>query len=137
MTGPHIMIVDDEVEMRQLLSSTIRGLGISSIKEVSNAKEALFEYRIQPADILFLDLNMPEMDGFEMLVKLHEKFPSAYVVIVSGEGGIDNVQQAIQLGVQGFIIKPYKLAKVKEAIDKYMKKTPAIKVRLIEPVFSR
>jgi len=116
-----VLIVDDVSNMRSLLSSSLRSLDISTILEASNTLDAIEIYEKKQIDIVFLDLHMPKIDGFEALKKIRLINPKAFVVIVSGENSIDNVKKAILMGAKGFIVKPYQLGKIKEMIDKYHK----------------
>ena len=119
MNKTRVLIVDDVSDMRNLLASSLRSLDISHIMEAKNAAGAIEIYQNKEIDIVFLDLHMPNIDGFEALQEIRKINPVAFIVIVSGEHSIDNVKKAIKLGANGFIIKPFKLGKLKEMIDKY------------------
>ena len=119
MSNITVLIVDDVSNMRSLLASSLRSLDISTIKEASNTMDAIEIYEKKHIDIVFLDLHMPKIDGFEALKRIRLINPNAFVVIVSGESSINNVKKAIQMGAKGFIVKPYQLGKIKGMIDKF------------------
>jgi len=114
-----VLIVDDVSDMRNLLASSLRNLDIRDIMEAKNAADAIDIYQNKEIDIVFLDLHMPKIDGFKALQEIRKINPIAFIVIVSGEHSIDNVKKAIKLGANGFIIKPFKLGKLQEMIEKY------------------
>ena len=124
MNDVSILIVDDVSNMRRLLASTLRSLDVTNILVANNSLGAIETYKNKKIDIVFLDLNMPEIDGFEALQQIREYDPKAFVVIVSGENFIDNVKKAIKLGAKGFIVKPYQLGKIQEMIHKFSKLNP-------------
>jgi len=113
-----VLIVDDVSNMRSLLASSLRSLDITNILEASSSLDAIEIYQNKKSDIIFLDLQMPKVDGFEALKQIREINNNAFIVIVSGENSIINVKKAIQLGANGFIVKPYKLGKIQEMIKK-------------------
>lgn len=118
MSEISVLIVDDVSNMRSLLASSLRSLDITNILEASSSLDAIEIYQNKKSDIIFLDLQMPKVDGFEALKQIREINNNAFIVIVSGENSIINVKKAIQLGANGFIVKPYKLGKIQEMIKK-------------------
>ena len=117
----NIIVADDEPLMRGLLSSFLTNECNHAVIKTHDGKDALRQYKQQASDIdmVFLDIEMPKMDGIETLIKIREINPAAYVVILSGAGYLENVKKAIAAGVNGFIVKPYCNSKVLEAINNY------------------
>ena len=116
--------MDDVSNMRRLLTSTLRSLDITNTLDATNSLDAIEIYKNKDIDIVFLDLNMPEVDGLEALKQIRELDTKAFVVIVSGENYVGNVKKAIALGAKGFIVKPYKFGKIQETINKFKKLNP-------------
>ena len=117
----NILVADDEALMRGLLTSfLINECNHKAIKS-QDGKEALREFKLHAddIDIVFLDIEMPKMDGLETLEKIRAINPDAYVVILGGAGYMENVKKAIAAGVNGFIVKPYNNNKILEAIENY------------------
>lgn len=113
------IIADDVFEMRTLLSKVLEGLECSVLAKVNNGVEAVeMVERLKP-DIVFLDIDMPDMTGLEVLDILKSKESDVFRVIVSGRNTIDNVTQALAHGANGFVVKPYSASKIKQIIDKY------------------
>ncbi len=121
MKSLSVLIVDDNLAARKLLKSVLSSLGLRiKTHDASSGIEAIEQSKIVVFDIIFLDIEMPGINGLETLEKILEERPEQFVVIVSANATIENVKKAIELGGKGFIVKPYKSNKVKSAIDKYM-----------------
>jgi len=119
-----ILIADDEPLMRGLLCSYLVEECKYEVYKASDGKEALqlyVQYR-EELDMIFLDIEMPKVNGLRVLKEIHTLDPNAYVVIVSGVGNLDNVKAAIAAGVNGFIVKPFTNNKIAEAIGNYLKR---------------
>ncbi len=113
------LIVDDMPDMRSLLRTTLLKLGLTSVAEAEDGAQALATYQQDTIDIVFLDINMPGVSGLELLVELKRIDPKVYVVMVSGESSISNVQAAIGFGAKGFVVKPYSVDKIEEALKRF------------------
>ena len=116
-----ILVADDEPLMRGLLTSY---LGKECHHEILRAKdglEALAVYKAHGRGInfIFLDIDMPKLNGLEVLKEVRAINPKAYVVIISGVGTLEVVKKAISAGVNGFIAKPYTNCKIEEALKNY------------------
>ncbi len=98
----HILVADDAVESRQLLVRLLqrftRGRMFLSIVEVRNGVQALSAFRSHSPGLVFLDLDMPEMDGLSVLREIRALDDRAFIVIVSGVSSAKNVNEALALG---------------------------------------
>lgn len=118
MASPKILIVDDNDLIRTLLRGILRAEDCEIIGEARNGTLALdFIERSKP-DMVFLDVMMPEMDGLEALQSIKRLYPEIIVVMITGSPSKDNVQESIQGGASGFIIKPFNSAKVVETLHR-------------------
>ena len=118
MASPKILIVDDNDLIRTLLRGILRAEDCEIIGEARNGTLALdFIERSKP-DMVFLDVMMPEMDGLEALQSIKRLYPEIIVVMITGSPSKDNVQESIQSGASGFIIKPFNSAKVIETLHR-------------------
>lgn len=114
------LIVDDVANMRGFLISSLRSIDVLNVRDASNAKEAMKMYQDKRPDIVFLDLDMPDISGLTMLRTLQQKDPRAFVVIVSGESNVENVKESLKAGAKGFIVKPYNMTKIIAMLDKLL-----------------
>jgi two-component system, chemotaxis family, chemotaxis protein CheY len=122
---PSILIVDDNAVSLDLLRGILVNFGCRNIQKCRNGKEAIDAYKIEQSDVLFLDIEMPEMNGLETMTAIREINPDAFIAIVSGETSVTNIQKSLALGAQGFIVKPYSPSRVQEVLDKYQKLHPS------------
>ena len=124
MESINVLVVDDVQVMRSLLISSLRSLNITNVQEAHNAQSALQIFAKGKIDIVFLDINMPDINGLELIKQLRSMNPSVFIIMVSGESSLDNVKQSIALGAKGFIVKPYTSGRIKAMIDKYKTENP-------------
>ena len=127
-----ILIVDDNDLMRTLLRGILRGENCQVIGEARNGSIALESIARNKPDIVFLDVVMPEMDGLEALQNIKSKYPGIAVVMITGNPSKENVEESIQGGASGFIIKPLNSAKVLDTLNRVMlelKSAPGIAQR--------
>lgn len=115
------ILVDDDGWARDLLTSILRELGCNVLDALSGGEAAIRACKRRRVDILFLDIEMPGINGFETLEKILQDRPEQYVIMVSAHSTLDNVKKAIDLGASGFIVKPYTSAKVGDLLEKYKK----------------
>ncbi len=114
-----ILIVDDVVVMRSLLRSALVSFGYHNIDEASCGEDALTMLRQGGYTFVLLDINMPGMSGMRTLERIRGIDDDIFVVMVSSHSTAENVKQAIENGVNGFIVKPYTPNKVGEILKKY------------------
>lgn len=127
---PKVLVVDDNDLMRTLLRGILRGESYQIIGDARNGILALeFIEKTRP-DIVLLDVMMPEMDGLETLQNITAKYPNIVVVMITGNPSVENVQESIQNGAKGFIIKPFNSAKVLDALQRaWLARPPALAQR--------
>jgi DNA-binding NtrC family response regulator len=103
------LVVDDSQTIRKIIGRVLQDTPFNFIiKEAEDGWEALEYCRTHPYDMVFLDFNMPNLDGLETLGILKERNPETRVIMVSGQGTVDVVRQANQVGLDGFLAKPFK-----------------------------
>jgi len=106
-----VLIVDDSATMRKVILRTIRqsGYKVDEIIEAANGKEALEKVKSNKIDLIMTDINMPEMNGLEMIeiLKSLPKTREIPILVISTEGADDVVDRAQAMGVNGFVRKPF------------------------------
>lgn len=115
-----VLIVDDSTVMRRIVERSLRmaGLEIEKVIEAENGASALGVVRQAMPDMIFSDINMPTMDGIEFVRQLRgvegaERVP---VVMITTEGSQSRVIEALSLGAQGYIRKPFTPEQVREQV---------------------
>jgi two-component system chemotaxis response regulator CheY len=118
-----VLIADDLPNMRADLQKILKSLGFTNIKEVNDGKAAWDELRLEaqygkPYEIIFSDINMPQMNGLALLKALRgtDSYKKAPIFIVSTENEKEIILKAILDGATDYIIKPYDPNVVKEKI---------------------
>ncbi|REK67710.1 MAG: hypothetical protein C6P35_04370 [Cohnella sp.] len=102
-----ICVVDDEREVRVSIIQKLTALfPHDQVFDTEFGYEALQRIELIQPDLVFLDIRMPELDGLQILQHLHEKYPSIYVVIISGYDDFEYARKALTLGATDFLLKP-------------------------------
>jgi two-component system chemotaxis response regulator CheY len=116
-----VMIVDDSAAIRKILQRMLgqTGLPLGKITEAGDGLEALERLKTQPVQLILSDINMPNMDGIQLLsiLKASADFKSVPVIMITTEGGEAKVMEAVQLGAAGYVRKPFTAAQIKEKLD--------------------
>ncbi len=112
----HIMIVDDEYNHRQLIIEFLTPLGFI-MHQAKSAEQALDIFSKQTIDLFLLDLNMPEMNGKQLLLKLRDRGFRDSVIILSANADKDALPERGLMGFQSFINKPVRLEKLLEQLQ--------------------
>jgi len=112
------LVTDDSKLARLSLVKSLKNVaGDVSIFQATNGVEALKVMEEEKVDVVFLDLTMPEMDGYEALPKLLEMNPKAKVIVVSADVQTKAKERVIALGAQLHMQKPINIEKMQEILD--------------------
>lgn len=111
-----IMVVDDDMFMRSLVSKTFQAKG--KILELEDTDRLVETYLEELPDIVFLDIHLPGGSGIDALVEIISFDESAYVIILSADSVRENVLEAQKYGARGFIAKPFTAAKLMGCYNK-------------------
>lgn len=103
-----VLIVDDEPKIRRGLAKWIEefNLGYKVIGEANNYIEALEIAENEKPDLFLVDINMPKVNGLDLTRQLKNKYPKAYIVIISGYDDFEYARQALKLQVFDYLLKP-------------------------------
>jgi len=115
-----ILIVDDFSTMRRIIKNLLRDLGFTNTQEADDGLTALPMLKSGDFDFLVTDWNMPGMTGIDLLkaVRADEKLSATPVLMVTAEAKRDQIIEAAQAGVNGYVVKPFTAQALKEKIDK-------------------
>jgi two-component system chemotaxis response regulator CheY len=112
-----ILVVDDSAMMRKIVLRTLKMAEVEfdEVLEAGDGVEALAILRNQRVNLIMCDINMPNMSGLELLLKIKEEdlAPGTPIVMVTTEGSEPQVRQAIIAGAKGYIRKPFTLDHIK------------------------
>lgn len=100
-----VLVVDDEEHIREFLSKELKGLGLPTVWQAANGKEALENYHQHHPQAILLDISMPEMNGEDVLRAIREKDDSVMIVMVTAMVSQSTVEKCADLGADHFISK--------------------------------
>lgn len=122
-----ILIVDDFSTMRRIIKNLLRDLGFTNTVEADDGQTALPKLQAGGIDFLVTDWNMPGMTGLDLLKAVREdaNLMSLPVLMVTAEAKREQIVEAAQAGVNGYVIKPFTAATLKEKIDKIFERVDA------------
>jgi DNA-binding NarL/FixJ family response regulator len=106
-SGPiRILTVDDHAVVRQGIAVLVGTQpDMTLVGEASNGREAIQQFRAHRPDITLMDLQMPEMDGFDAIVAIRGEFPDAKIVVLTTYKGDVQILRALKAGAQGYLLK--------------------------------
>ena len=115
-----VLIVDDSAAIRKILQRVLKQaeIPIDNVFEAGDGNEALAALEAHPVGLILSDINMPNMDGLEMLnhIKARDEWKQVPVVMVSTEGSQAKVLDAVRLGAAGYVRKPFNAEQIKEKL---------------------
>ncbi len=115
-----ILIVDDFSTMRRIIKNLLRDLGFNNTQEADDGTTALPMLQNGDFDFVVTDWNMPGMQGIDLLkaIRSDDKLKSIPVLMVTAEAKREQIITAAQAGVNGYVVKPFTAATLKEKLDK-------------------
>ncbi|MGH8796227.1 MAG: chemotaxis response regulator CheY [Caldimonas sp.] len=130
MTNPRdlkFLVVDDFSTMRRIVKGLLKEMGCENIEEAEDGVHALRTLRASKFDFVVSDINMPNMNGFELLksIKGDETLKHLPVLMVTAEARKEDIVLAAQTGAAGYIVKPFTKAVLEEKVQKIMQKLTA------------
>ena len=116
----NILVVDDSASMRKVLRKSIQMCNIGAICffEAENGQEALKVLKDEWVDLVFTDINMPVMDGFELVSKLHEDDLTKHtpIIVVTSDVSAENTERAKKENIKHIIYKPFRPEGIRELL---------------------
>jgi signal transduction histidine kinase/CheY-like chemotaxis protein len=112
-----ILVVDDEQIVLNLVEDTLTDEGYS-VTTTSSPREAIELVKHQPFDFILTDIRMPEMNGIDMVQEIHDIVPAIGVIFMTGYANLDSAKQAIKEGAYDYILKPFELSEIRQAITR-------------------
>jgi len=118
-----VLIVDDSAAIRKILQRVLRQADVpmGNVFEAGDGVEALEILKVQNVGLVLSDINMPNMDGLELLghIKANEAWKKLPIVMVSTEGSQAKVLEAVELGAAGYVRKPFTADQIKEKLASF------------------
>ncbi len=126
-TEMKFLIVDDFSTMRRIIRGLLKEMGCNNAEEAEDGAVALAKLKSAKFDFVVSDINMPHMNGFELLraIKADDGLKSLPVLMVTAEARKEDIVMAAQSGASGYIVKPFTKATLEEKVQKIMQKLAA------------
>ena len=116
-----ILVVDDDLALLEILPRTISvRIADVSVMACDSAEAALKHLVSDRYDLVITDLNMPRMNGMALIREIKTRFPTMAILVMTGHGAEQAQQQAMQAGVEGFILKPFDRKEFSDAIERIL-----------------
>ena len=117
---PSVLVVDDEDQLRQLIRKILEQAGYQVI-EARDGKEAIAQYRLEPSDLVIIDVLMPGQDGLETTSMLRREFPNVKIIAITGSremiGVLSFLDVAKMLGAQRALQKPFQMQALLDTVQ--------------------
>jgi len=122
-----ILIVDDFSTMRRIVKNLLNDIGMTNTAEAEDGHSALAALRASSFDFVITDWNMPGMTGIDLLksIRSDDKLKTLPVLMVTAESKREQIIEAAQHGVNGYIIKPFTAQTLQEKLDKIFERLNA------------
>ncbi|MEX8517219.1 MAG: chemotaxis response regulator CheY [Leptothrix sp. (in: b-proteobacteria)] len=127
-TDLKFLVVDDFSTMRRIVRGLLKEMGCNNVEEAEDGAVALNVLRNTRFDFVVSDINMPNMNGFDLLkaIKADEMLRHLPVLMVTAEARKEDIVMAAQNGAAGYIVKPFTKATLEEKVQKILQKLAAI-----------
>ncbi len=127
MSDPRFLIVDDFSTMRRIVRNLLKEIGYHNAEEAEDGAVALSMLKATKYDFVVSDINMPNMNGFELLksIRAEEGLKGIPVLMVTAEAKKEDIVLAAQNGASGYIVKPFTKATLEEKVQKILQKAAA------------
>ena len=124
MANPRFLVVDDFSTMRRIVRNLLKESGFADCDEAEDGVVALQKLRTSNFDFVVSDINMPNMNGFQLLaeIKKDEKLKHIPVLMVTAEARKEDIVLAAQQGAAGYIVKPFTKATLEDKVIHILKK---------------
>jgi CheY-like chemotaxis protein len=117
-----VLVVDDDAMVRHLLRIVLKQLG-HEVVEAEDGREGLQHYQSEPAALVITDLQMPDMNGLQMIKEIRRDFPEAIIIAISAS--FQSLRPAVEaLGVQGTFEKPFSLIALRDSVQELLQSPP-------------
>ncbi|UAA38151.1 chemotaxis response regulator CheY [Paraneptunicella aestuarii] len=115
-----ILVVDDFSTMRRIIKNLLKDLGFTNVQEADDGSTALPMLQQGDFDFVVTDWNMPGMQGIDLLraIRADDNLKHTPVLMVTAEAKKEQIVAAAQAGVNGYVVKPFTAATLKEKLDK-------------------
>jgi CheY-like chemotaxis protein len=124
------LIVDDEAHVRVLLCALLKQLGVRTTWEAPDGASGLAQVGLHKPDVVLLDINLPEINGLEVLARLKADYPQMPVIVVSAQTTVRTLNKASELGADGYVVKYAAKSEVLQTLSEALDKIAGVAPKL-------
>ncbi|MBI3594065.1 MAG: sigma-54-dependent Fis family transcriptional regulator [Nitrospirae bacterium] len=117
-----VLIVDDEEGPRRAIEAALYREKDLEIRTARSGEEALHSFDEGAFDLVLTDIRMPQMDGIDLLRRIHERSPDTLVILITGYGTLNSAIDAIRAGAYDYLTKPFKVEELCIVVDRAIEK---------------
>lgn len=121
MKGESVLVVDDSLEMLELLQRQLKGMDLITFR-ASNVPDAIELLKHTSVDLLITDLQMPEINGMQLVHYVKEHYPELPVLVVTGYPSISGAVEAVKSGVIDYLVKPFTQVELSQSVENCLQK---------------
>uniref|UniRef100_UPI004048A671 response regulator n=1 Tax=Rheinheimera sp. TaxID=1869214 RepID=UPI004048A671 len=111
------LVVDDVAAVRSYISQILQGLGISSVFEAADGNSARRLFSQYLPDMVFLDIQLPDINGQQLLKSFRLEHEPVVVFMVSAFSSVDNLKMAVENGASAFVVKPFSASRITSLVQ--------------------
>jgi DNA-binding NtrC family response regulator len=140
MSKSRILVTDDDENIRKVVSAILRDNGYE-VDTAETGTEAIEKTKNAHFDLMLVDIKLPDMEGTELLTKVHDTVPRIRKIIVTGYPTLQNAMVSVNKGADGYVMKPFDVEKllevIKEQLDKQQQERKFSEERVAEFIQTR
>lgn len=123
-----VLIIDDSPTMRMLVGFSIGAYADCVLREAGDGVEGLNALRTHTPDLIICDINMPRMNGFDLIeaVRAEPRWAKLPIVVLTTEGSQEDIRRGMSAGATAYLVKPFQPAKLHGIVDKLFESVPAV-----------
>ena len=118
---PSILIVEDDANIRETLSTILQQKGYNT-DTAKNGHEAIQKSKAKFFNLALLDIKLPDIEGTKLVTMMHENLPKMVKIMITGYPSLENAVEALNLGADAYIIKPFEPTKLLALIEEKLGK---------------
>lgn len=118
---PRILVVEDDANIRETMSTILKQRGYHT-DTAENGHEAILKSRAKFFNLALLDIKLPDMEGTELLTKIHDNTPKMVKIMVTGYPNLENAMESLNKGADAYVTKPVKPQQLLSLIEEKLRK---------------
>jgi DNA-binding response OmpR family regulator len=118
----NVLVIDDDPAIRSLIASTLSRLGYR-VRTAEDGATGLRQFAAEPADLVIVDIFMPEKEGIETIIELRRRLAIPRIIAISGGGaigGMEALQLARMIGAEAALLKPFSMSALVETVARLL-----------------